>query len=236
MHYFISDLHLDESRPRVAEGFLRYLSDRVHGDRLYILGDLFEVWIGDDYVSSFSQAIEQGLLNCKAEIFIMHGNRDFLLGPAFAQRTKTTLLTDPTIITIGAQPVLLMHGDSLCTRDEPYMAIRQQLRDPQFQAQLLSQTVEARLAIASGARADSATHKANTDMNIMDVTQEEVFKIMKAYEVTTLIHGHTHRPFDHQRQGPNQVYRRLVLGDWHDLGWHIEGDAASNIALSSFSL
>ena len=236
MRYFISDLHLDESRPKVAEGFLRYLSDLRSQDQLYILGDLFEVWVGDDYETPFIKLMEQSLLNCEAETFIMHGNRDFLIGPAFAERTGTHLLEDPTLIELGGQPVLLMHGDSLCTRDEPYMAVREQLRNPAFQAQLLAQPIEARLVIASGAREKSTAHKANTDLFIMDVTPEAVFDTMKAHEVTTLIHGHTHRPFDHQRQGPDQAYRRLVLGDWHDQGWQISADDKGQLSLSSFML
>jgi len=236
LQYFISDLHLDESRPKVAEGFVRYLRDLRPRDQLYILGDLFEVWVGDDHETPFIQSMSQSLLDCEAETFIMHGNRDFLIGPAFAERTGTHLLEDPTVIELGGQPVLLMHGDSLCTRDEQYMTVREQLRNPQFQAQLLAQPVEARLAIASGAREKSTAHKASTDLFIMDVTPEAVFDTMKMHDVTTLIHGHTHRPFDHQNQGPDQTYRRLVLGDWHDQGWQISADDGGRLALSSFTL
>ena len=162
MQHFISDLHLEESNPKVVEGLVTYLASLNDGDDLYILGDLFEVWIGDDYQDPLIESVEAAICACKAHVSLMHGNRDFLIGQDFASRANVSLLDDPTRITIGDEPVLLMHGDSLCTRDEAYMAIRSQLRDPAFQAQLLTQPIDTRRQIAASARQESTHHKQQT--------------------------------------------------------------------------
>ena len=236
MEYFISDLHLEESNPKVVEGFVTYLTSLNAGDNLYILGDLFEVWIGDDFQDSLIESVEAAICACKAHVSLMHGNRDFLIGQDFASRANVSLLDDPTCITIGDEPVLLMHGDSLCTRDEAYMAVRSQLRDPRFQAQLLAQPIDARRQIAASARQESTHHKQQTAMEIMDVTPSEVDQIMTNHGVRTLIHGHTHRPMDHQSEGSAGDLRRIVLGDWGKNGWHAVADADGNLSLSSFAL
>ena len=236
MEYFISDLHLEESNPKVVEGFVTYLTSLNAGDNLYILGDLFEVWIGDDFQDSLIESVEAAICACKAHVSLMHGNRDFLIGQDFASRANVSLLDDPTYITIGDEPVLLMHGDSLCTRDEAYMAVRSQLRDPGFQAQLLAQPIDARKQIAASARQESTHHKQQTAMEIMDVTSSEVDQIMTNHRVRTLIHGHTHRPMDHQSEGSTGDLRRIVLGDWGENGWHAVADGDGNLTLSSFAL
>ena len=236
MEYFISDLHLEESNPKVVEGFVSYLTSLNAGDNLYILGDLFEVWIGDDFQDSLIESVEAAICACRAHVSLMHGNRDFLIGQDFASRANVLLLDDPTCITIGDEPVLLMHGDSLCTRDEAYMAIRSQLRDPGFQAQLLAQPIDARRQIAVSARQESTHHKQQTAMEIMDVTPSEVDQIMTSHRVRTLIHGHTHRPMDHQSEGSTGDLRRIVLGDWGESGWHAVADRDGNLTLSSFAL
>ena len=236
MQHFISDLHLEESNPKVVEGFVNYLASLNAGDDLYILGDLFEVWIGDDFQDPLIDSVEAAIRACKADVFLMHGNRDFLIGQDFASRANVSLLDDPTCITIGGEPVLLMHGDSLCTRDEAYMAIRSQLRDPAFQAQLLAQPIDARRQIAANARQESAHHKQQTAMEIMDVTPSEVDRIMANHGVRTLIHGHTHRPMDHQSEGSTRDLRRVVLGDWGENGWRAVADADGNLTLSAFAL
>ena len=236
MQHFISDLHLEESNSGVVEGFIAYLASLNAGDDLYILGDLFEVWIGDDFHDPLIESVEAAIRACPASVYLMHGNRDFLIGRDFASRANISLLDDPTRITIGGEPVLLMHGDSLCTRDEAYIAIRSQLRDPAFQAQLMAQPIDARRQIAANARQESTNHKQQTAMEIMDVTPNEVNRIMTAHGVRTLIHGHTHRPMDHQSEGYTGDLRRVVLGDWGESGWHAVANADGDITLSSFPL
>ena len=236
MQHFISDLHLEESNPKVVEGFVNYLASLNAGDDLYILGDLFEVWIGDDFQDPLIESVEVAIRACPANVYLMHGNRDFLIGRDFASRANISLLDDPTRISIAGEPVLLMHGDSLCTRDEAYIAIRSQLRDPAFQAQLMAQPIDARRQIAANARQESTNHKQQTAMEIMDVTPNEVNRIMTAHGVRTLIHGHTHRPMDHQSEGYTGDLRRLVLGDWGESGWHAVADADGDLTLSSFPL
>ena len=236
MQHFISDLHLEESNSGVVEGFIAYLASLNAGDDLYILGDLFEVWIGDDFQDPLIESVEAAIRACPASVYLMHGNRDFLIGRDFASRANISLLDDPTRISIGGEPVLLMHGDSLCTRDEAYIAIRSQLRDPAFQAQLMAQPIDARRQIAANARQESTNHKQQTAMEIMDVTPNEVNRIMTAHGVRTLIHGHTHRPMDHQSEGYTGDLRRVVLGDWGESGWHAVADADGDLTLSSFPL
>jgi len=236
VQHFISDLHLEESNSGVVEGFIAYLASLNTGDDLYILGDLFEVWIGDDFHDPLIESVEAAIRACPASVYLMHGNRDFLIGRDFASRANISLLDDPTRISIGGEPVLLMHGDSLCTRDEAYIAIRSQLRDPAFQAQLMAQPIDARRQIAANARQESTHHKQQTAMEIMDVTPNEVDRIMTAHGVRTLIHGHTHRPMDHQSEGYTGDLRRVVLGDWGESGWHAVANADGDITLSSFPL
>jgi len=236
VQHFISDLHLEESNSGVVEGFIAYLASLNTGDDLYILGDLFEVWIGDDFHDPLIESVEAAIRACPASVYLMHGNRDFLIGRDFASRANISLLDDPTRISIGGEPVLLMHGDSLCTRDEAYIAIRSQLRDPAFQAQLMAQPIDARRQIAANARQESTHHKQQTAMEIMDVTPNEVDRIMTAHGVRTLIHGHTHRPMDHQSEGYTGDLRRVVLGDWGENGWHAVANADGDITLSSFPL
>ena len=236
MQHFISDLHLEESNSGVVEGFIAYLASLNARDDLYILGDLFEVWIGDDFQDPLIESVEAAIRSCPASVYLMHGNRDFLIGRDFASRANISLLDDPTRISIAGEPVLLMHGDSLCTRDEAYIAIRSQLRDPAFQAQLMAQPIDARRQIAANARQESTYHKQQTTMEIMDVTPNEVNRIMTAHGVRTLIHGHTHRPMDHQSEGSTGDLRRIVLGDWGKSGWHAVADADGDLTLSSFPL
>ena len=236
MQHFISDLHLEESNSGVVEGFIAYLASLNARDDLYILGDLFEVWIGDDFQDPLIESVEVAIRACPANVYLMHGNRDFLIGRDFASRANISLLDDPTRISIAGEPVLLMHGDSLCTRDEAYIAIRSQLRDPAFQAQLMAQPIDARRQIAANARQESTNHKQQTAMEIMDVTPNEVNRIMTAHGVRTLIHGHTHRPMDHQSEGSTGDLRRIVLGDWGKSGWHAVADADGDLTLSSFPL
>lgn len=217
---FISDLHLDESRPTISRAFLSFLeNDASKAEALYILGDFFEVWIGDDFQTALSTTIIKALrhlVDSGTACFFMHGNRDFLIGEDFAYQSGCTLLPDPTVHSIYGNATLLMHGDSLCTRDEAYMAFRQQARNPQWQAQVLSMTIDERLALAKQLRAQSAESNSNKAEDIMDVTPEEVIKVMAEQQVTRLIHGHTHRPAIHQITVNDKAAERVVLGDWEN--------------------
>jgi len=233
-YIFISDLHLDESRPDVTEAFFSFIKNVANrAEGFYILGDLFEVWLGDDNNSVLNQNIISALKALSVPRFIMHGNRDFLIGKTFCQQTGFTLLPDPTRVLLFDRPVLLMHGDSLCTRDVEYIKVRNILRNPAFQNDLLSKSLQERMVIASGARNQSKEHTRQTKMDIMDVTHEEVISEMQQHEVQLLIHGHTHRPDTHYV--PEVLGQRAVLGDWDTQGWFIELTEAG-FNLESFSI
>ena len=222
-HYFISDLHLQADRPAMSEGFFDLLARLDDAQSLYILGDFFEVWVGDDYTDPLVERIQSSLkvlADRGVEIFFMHGNRDFLMGNEFAHACGATMLDEGTVINIGNQSALLMHGDSLCTRDVAYMNMRQLFRHPQWQQQLLSKSLEERLAMGKQIRSESKSGQQMKADDIMDVTPEEVDKVMDEANVDRLIHGHTHRPDVHHWQHADTERERIVLGDWgDDHGW-----------------
>jgi UDP-2,3-diacylglucosamine hydrolase len=234
---FISDLHLDENRPELTAGFLQFLSSGLQdAASLYILGDFFEVWLGDDHDTPFNQIIIQALKAVDLPIFIMHGNRDFLLGQAFCEAIGATLLPDPSIIELDGKPVLLMHGDSLCTTDTEYMKVRAVLRNEAFQQDFLTKSIPERQAFADQARGASKAHTQETAEDIMDVTSTEVVRVMQQARVRTLIHGHTHRPNEHIVKLSNDLTgKRLVLGDWGLHGWLIRA-TKGEFQLTSFPL
>lgn len=224
MHvYFISDLHLEARRPDISQAFLYWLAnDARRANTLYILGDLFEVWVGDDYCDEFTTGVIAGLKalsDTGTNVFVMHGNRDFLLAEGFAKATGCTLLPDPSIIQLGQEKVLLMHGDSLCTLDKEYMAFRQQARNPQWISNLLSRPLNERLEVARQLRDASQRSNQHKSKEIMDVTPDEVIKVMQEHQVLHLIHGHTHRPAVHHLKINKQTAIRRVLGDWDQQGW-----------------
>ena len=224
---FISDLHLDLARPAILDQFETFIRDEaVHADALYILGDLFEAWIGDDAddpVGKRFVAAMKPMREARRPCFFMHGNRDFLLGERFAREAGMTLLPDPSVIDLYGTPTLLMHGDSLCTDDAPYQAFRRQSRSAEWQRQFLSQTVQQREAFARMARAESQRHTGSeANAGIMDVNQQAVLDAMKNADVHHLIHGHTHRPATHRFQLDGKTQRRIVLADWYkECGWHV---------------
>jgi UDP-2,3-diacylglucosamine hydrolase len=223
---FISDLHLDAGRPKITQLFLDFLETRASGsDALYILGDLFEAWIGDDDQSDMNQSVCQGLRQCAASgtpVFIMHGNRDFLLGERFAEKSNTTLLQDPTRIDLYGTPTLLMHGDLLCTDDTEYLSFREMVHDSQWQTGFLVKSLEQRRKIAVDMRALSKEKTSDKTESIMDVNQEAVIQTMTENQVPRLIHGHTHRPDVHELLIANEHARRFVLGDWYEQGSVLE--------------
>jgi UDP-2,3-diacylglucosamine hydrolase len=235
----ISDLHLEEQRPDITQAFLDLLTGRARTAKaLYILGDFFEAWIGDDAMSPFQRSICQALRDLSdsgTEIFLMHGNRDFMLGQAFCKAAGCTLLNDPSIIPMNGEPVLLMHGDSLCTRDEAYMRLRRYLRHPLTLWILRHLPLRTRHKLARKLRSESRAQTRMKANDIVDVTPEEVPRIMSQYGVRTLIHGHTHRPAIHKLQVNDQTAQRIVLGDWDRQGWALQVDE-QGFNLSAFDL
>ena len=227
---FISDLHLDPERPAVTELFLDFLDTRARAaDAVYILGDLFEAWVGDDDTSPMNLAVCEGLKKCATSgtpVYIMHGNRDFLLGAQFAAASGATLLGDPALIDLYGTPALLMHGDLLCTDDSEYMAFRAMVRDTEWQSELLSKSLEERQLLAREMRNRSREQTGGKPESIMDVNTEAVIKIMTEHKVQRLIHGHTHRPVIHELVISGKPAQRIVLGDWYEQGSLLECTAS----------
>jgi len=233
----ISDLHLQEERPDITRAFVDLLDGRArHARALYILGDFFEAWIGDDAMTPFQQSICQALRRLSdsgTAVYLMHGNRDFLIGKAFCQAAGCTLLADPSVVQLGGEPVLLMHGDTLCTRDVGYMKMRRYLRHPVTLWVLRHLPLAARRRLARKLRSESRAQTRMKATEIVDVTPEEVPKVMAAHGVRTLVHGHTHRPAIHKLVVDDQPARRIVLGDWDRRGWALQVDE-QGFALAPF--
>ncbi|MDR6095571.1 UDP-2,3-diacylglucosamine diphosphatase [Stenotrophomonas sp. SORGH_AS_0321] len=226
---FISDLHLDASRPAITDLFLAFLrSEALAADALYILGDLFEAWIGDDTPSPAADAVAAALKEVSdagVPVYFIRGNRDFLLGEQYAARAGMRILPDPSVIDLYGTPVLLQHGDLLCTDDIPYQQFRAQTRDPAFQAQFLAQPLAARIAFAQKARDASQSRQSEMKQGdraqfetVTDVAPAEVEATFVRYGVDTMIHGHTHRPAVHSLKAGGQARTRIVLGDWYEQG------------------
>jgi UDP-2,3-diacylglucosamine hydrolase len=224
----ISDLHLDPARPAHLSALEALLENHAgKADRLYVLGDLFEAWIGDDDDSPFNrQAIDafRRFSDAGSELFFMHGNRDFLLGDKFADDCGGVLLDEGTVADLYGTRALLMHGDNLCTEDHAYQQFRAMARDPQWQQGMLAKPLEERRALAQGMRMQSQGNNANKPENIMDVTPAEVVRVMEEAGVRHLIHGHTHRPAVHDVDLKDGTGTRWVLGEWGALGWWIVAD------------
>jgi UDP-2,3-diacylglucosamine hydrolase len=219
---FISDLHLDESRPHIVELFTQFLAGEARSaDALYILGDLFESWIGDDDDAALAAHVAQSLRALRdngVPIYFMHGNRDFLLAEDYATRSGMILLSDPTIIDLDGQPTLLMHGDTLCTDDLEYQKFRTLVRNSDWQRNFLAKPLPERRAFAAQARDESHKHTSVAKAEIMDVNSTAVTKAMRQSNVRRLIHGHTHRPATHTINLDGQIAERIVLGDWYEQG------------------
>lgn len=230
MILLISDLHLEEKRPDITRAFLHFLASRARqAESLYILGDFFEVWIGDDGMTPFQHEIARALhelSDAGTRIHLMHGNRDFLIGKAFCREAGCTLLSDPHKVQMGGEPVLLMHGDSLCTLDVGYMKLRRWLRNPLSLLILRNLPLAMRQKLARKLRNESRAQTRMKASDIVDVTPEEVVRVMAEHGVRTLIHGHTHRPAVHELNVGGQAARRIVLGDWDRQGWALQVDEA----------
>ncbi|MFZ5638219.1 MAG: UDP-2,3-diacylglucosamine diphosphatase [Pseudomonadota bacterium] len=245
---FISDLHLDPEHPEVVRLFGDFIDGEARqAEALYILGDLFEAWIGDDDPSEIGALVIEklrGLRDAGVPVFFQHGNRDFLVGRAFARRAGVRLLPENAVVLLHGEPVLLMHGDTLCTDDLAYQAFRAQTRDPAWQAQFLSQPLAARLAFAAQARAASRERQQAMKSDdraqfetITDVSPTTVHATLARYGVNTLIHGHTHRPAIHTLDIDGRACRRIVLGDWYMRETAVRGSVlrvdADGVALST---
>jgi len=217
---FISDLHLDPQRPHIVDLYTRLLAGEARrADALYILGDLFESWIGDDDDAALAARVAEAtraLRDSGVPVWFMHGNRDFLLGADYATRAGMTLLADPSVVEIGGERVLLMHGDTLCTDDVEYLKFRTLVRDRRWQAQFLAKPLAERRTFAAQARGESHRHTSTAKPEIMDVNQEAVAAAMRAHGVHKLIHGHTHRPAAHHFDLDGYLAERVVLGDWYE--------------------
>ena len=221
-HLFVSDLHLDASAPATVQRFLGFLAVEARAaDSLYILGDLFETWIGDDDPDPVRSQVCDALRTLTASgvpVYLMCGNRDFLYGEAFERRTGVRLLADPTVATLSGQRILLTHGDLLCTDDVSYQELRSTVRSPAFKDRVSSLSIEARQWMASAARAGSRAHVRQTAADIMDVNSKAVIAAFEATSTLTMIHGHTHRPAEHHHSTTNGVARRIVLAAWDEDG------------------
>ncbi|MCO6414044.1 MAG: UDP-2,3-diacylglucosamine diphosphatase [Thiogranum sp.] len=217
---FISDLHLHPSRPAIISCFVRFLNaQRGKADALYILGDLFEVWIGDDDPEPAYGRVRNALKECVdagTPVMVMRGNRDFLLGEQFSADTGCRLIEDPARIDLYGMPTLLMHGDTLCTDDADYQALRKQLRNTAWQQQVLALPLSERRELAQQARELSGLNNRDKDPSIMDVNVHEVRRVINDSDVRLLIHGHTHRPGTHDYELGDRTATRIDLGDWYE--------------------
>ncbi len=228
---FISDLHLEAERPEIGNQFIRFLqTEATEAEALYILGDLFEAWVGDDdpnaHYATIKLAIRK-LADSGVPVYFMHGNRDFMIGRKFANETGVEILKDPYPVQMYGQKALLSHGDAMCTDDVQYQRVRLMTRDPDWQQSMLAKPLKERLRIAEEARRQSLEQKLNLSMDIMDVNQGAVMRIINEHGVDVLLHGHTHRPDVHTVDLGNRKAKRVVLGDWYSQGsvvrWDLRG-------------
>lgn len=239
---FISDLHLCESRPHITSVFLTWLTEVAsNADALYILGDFFEYWAGDDAIlDGFHQPIIQALQHLTqqhTQVYLMHGNRDFLIRDGFSKATGVQLLDDPTITHISGVQVLLSHGDALCTDDVHYMTFREKVRQPTWQDVFLSQTLAERKAFIAQARVQSELEKSTKMAAIMDINEEALKTLLRAYHYPpVLIHGHTHRPNRHLHNVDGHICERYVLGDWYEQGSYLKLDATGTIMAETIAI
>lgn len=213
--YFIADLHLCEQQPQITRSFIKFCREQArHAQALYILGDFFEYWLGDDALDQTALLVQKELRELNqlgVQLFFMAGNRDFLLGEQYAEQCGMKLLEEPTVIDLYGEQVLLIHGDAQCTDDKPYQEVRSMFRNKDWQQQFLSKSIEERIVFAEQARQKSQEHTQHTASEIMDVNSNAINELFKSHHVKTMIHGHTHRPAIHQ----NNQLKRIVLGDWH---------------------
>jgi len=226
---FISDLHLEAERPDISRQFLAFLAgDASQAEELYILGDLFEAWVGDDDPNAHYFTIKRALrklTDSGVAVYFMHGNRDFMVGQQFANETGVKILKDPFKVTLYGQKTLLSHGDILCTDDVRYQRVRKMVRDPDWQRNMKAKPLKERLRIAQEARRQSLEQTINMSLEIMDVNQQAVEKAIRDNGVDVLLHGHTHRPNVHTVDLGKRKAKRIVLGDWYTQGSVVRWDS-----------
>jgi UDP-2,3-diacylglucosamine hydrolase len=225
---FISDLHLEASHPEIGEQFLSFLAGEARqAEALYILGDLFEAWLGDDDPNPYYQQMKtalRALVDAGVPVKFMHGNRDFMIGEEFSAETGVALLDDPRTVTLYGTKVLLSHGDSLCTDDLEYQQVRAMTRNPEWQAMMRAKSIDERIAFAINARKQSLARGETLTDEIMDVNQDAVKTTIRNHEVDVLLHGHTHRPAVHSVDAGDRTATRIVLGDWYEQGSVVRWD------------
>lgn len=228
---FISDLHLCDSRPHITQAFIQFLEKAASkAQALYILGDLFEYWAGDDVIAAGTHLATIHALNKLVSsgipVFLLHGNRDFLLGDGFEKATGVKILSDPSLITLYGKPVLLSHGDALCTDDMAYQKFRAEVRSKAWKTQFINKPLSDRVAYIEQLRAQSEQAKSSKSMQIMDVNTAAVDDLLREYDYPPLfIHGHTHRPNKHLHHIDGKACERWVLGDWYEQGSYLKLDA-----------
>ena len=236
---FISDLHLAPERPDIIQLFLNFMDEQASSAKeLYILGDLVEYWLGDDdkaealepVFNKMKQAADNGL-----KIYLMHGNRDFLMGQQLAERCGCILINDPYIADLNGTPAILMHGDTLCTDDIRYQELRNMLRNPAWQQDFLSRSLAERITMAKALREKSSEETKSKDENIMDVNINAVNDAYNKHNIPLIIHGHTHRPNIHLTKLNNKKHTRIVLGDWYKKGSVLEFNSPDDYQLKEFN-
>jgi UDP-2,3-diacylglucosamine hydrolase len=228
--WFASDLHLDPSTPQIADRFRRFLAGPAREARsVFLLGDLFEAWIGDDDPEPAHREVVAAIAALAAAgtlVYVMRGNRDFMMGERFCADAGAILLDDPAILAVGGERVMLSHGDGLCVDDRAYQKLRALVRDPSLREGFARLPIEARRRLASEAREGSREHLANASAYITDVNQPAVDAVMRDAEVPLMIHGHTHRPGVHRFESDGVERTRVVLGAWHDEAHVVRWDDA----------
>jgi UDP-2,3-diacylglucosamine hydrolase len=225
---FISDLHLAAGKPEIGTQFLEFLEGEARdADAVYILGDLFESWVGDDdpnpHYATMKSAI-RSLVDAGVPVFFMHGNRDFMISTQFAEETGVTILDDPETIELHGDKVMLSHGDALCIDDKHYQQVRLMTRNPEWQAMMRAKPLAERLAFAESARKQSQAYNDSVGEDIMDVNQDAVVGTFRKRDIDILLHGHTHRPAIHEIDLGGRIGRRIVLGDWFEQGSVVRWD------------
>ena len=232
---FISDIHLSEDNPHLTNVFKAFLNESKGAcSHLFILGDLFEIWIGDDDDNSFNQEIKKALIDFTTdgpETFLMHGNRDFLIGETFANEVGISILSDPYTLNINGLNVILSHGDFLCTDDVDYMDFRNKVRSEEWQKDFLSKSIGERNEIANSLRSSSKDATSEKSLEITDVNPEAINDFIQKNQPDIFIHGHTHRPKIHE----DNLFKRVVLGDWDKSGWCLS-ITENNLDLKEFKI
>ena len=241
---FISDLHIEKSRTDIISGLFQFLDrNKNKCDALYILGDLFEVWIGDDAIADTEIAVASRLLEFSesgASVFIMHGNRDFLIGDEYAKLCGATIIYDNYLVKVGDESLLLLHGDTLCTDDIEYLRFRELVRNNIWRQEFLNKPITERATYARQVRDRSKLEMLSKSDYIMDVNQDAVLELFKTHKTSKVLHGHTHRPAIHDLNAKSEdsilgKAQRIVLGDWNQKGWYAELQGKT-LELHSFSL